>query len=69
MAFKICRDDATRESYVAALFDCFNVQNIKGYSTLINKNSLLMVVMMFPKSSLIFCVGSIIHKKHRRVRA
>jgi hypothetical protein len=29
MAFKSCRDDATRESYVAALFDCWNVQTIR----------------------------------------
>jgi hypothetical protein len=29
MAFKFCRDDATRESYFAALFDCFNIQNIR----------------------------------------
>jgi hypothetical protein len=27
MAFKFCRDDETRESYVAALFDCFNIRN------------------------------------------
>jgi hypothetical protein len=26
--FKFCRDDATRESYVAALFDFSGVQNI-----------------------------------------
>jgi hypothetical protein len=25
-AFKFCRDDATRESYIAALFDCSGVQ-------------------------------------------
>jgi hypothetical protein len=37
MAFKFCHDDATRELYVAALFDCFNVQNIWVYSTLIDK--------------------------------
>jgi hypothetical protein len=29
MAFKFCHDDATRESYVVALFDCWNVQNIR----------------------------------------
>jgi hypothetical protein len=29
MAFEFCCDDATRESYVAALFDCWNVQNIQ----------------------------------------
>jgi hypothetical protein len=29
MAFEFCRDDATQESYVAALFDCWNVQNIR----------------------------------------
>jgi hypothetical protein len=29
MAFEFRRDDATRESYVAALFDCWNVQNIQ----------------------------------------
>jgi hypothetical protein len=28
MVFGFCRDDATRESDVAALFDCWNVQNI-----------------------------------------
>jgi hypothetical protein len=28
-AFEFCRDDATRESYVAALFDCSGVQNIR----------------------------------------
>jgi hypothetical protein len=28
-AFKFCRDDATRESYFAALFDCFSIQNIR----------------------------------------
>jgi hypothetical protein len=28
-AFKFCRNDATRESYVAALFDCSNVPNIR----------------------------------------
>jgi hypothetical protein len=38
MAFEFCRDDATRESYVAALFDCSSIQNIRVYSTLINKN-------------------------------
>jgi hypothetical protein len=27
MAFKFCRDDATRESYVAALFDCLECAN------------------------------------------
>jgi hypothetical protein len=36
--FKFCRDDATQESYVAALFDCSNVQNIRVDSTLIDKN-------------------------------
>jgi hypothetical protein len=35
--FKFCRDDATRESYVAALFDCFSIQNIWVILTLINK--------------------------------
>jgi hypothetical protein len=29
MAFEFHRDDATRESYVAALFGCWNVQNIR----------------------------------------
>jgi hypothetical protein len=29
MAFEFYRDEATRESYVAALFDCWNVQNIR----------------------------------------
>jgi hypothetical protein len=29
MAFEFCRDDATQESYVAALFDGWNVQNIR----------------------------------------
>jgi hypothetical protein len=28
-AFEFCRDDATRESYVAALFDYSNVSNIR----------------------------------------
>jgi hypothetical protein len=28
-AFEFCRDDATRESYVAALFDYSNVPNIR----------------------------------------
>jgi hypothetical protein len=37
-AFEFCRDDATRKSYVAALFDCSSVQNIRVYSTLIDKN-------------------------------
>jgi hypothetical protein len=37
-AFEFCRDDATRESYVAALFDCSSIQNIQVYSTLIDKN-------------------------------
>jgi hypothetical protein len=27
-AFEFCHDEATRESYVAALFDCFSVRNI-----------------------------------------
>jgi hypothetical protein len=38
IAFEFCRDDATRELYVAALFDCSSVQNILVYSTLIDKN-------------------------------
>jgi hypothetical protein len=38
MAFKFCRDDATRESHVAALFDWSSIQNIWVYSTLIDKN-------------------------------
>jgi hypothetical protein len=29
MAFEFRRDDATRESYDTALFDCWNVQNIR----------------------------------------
>jgi hypothetical protein len=37
MAFEFCRDDTTRESYVAALFDWSNAQNIRVYSTLIDK--------------------------------
>jgi hypothetical protein len=37
MAFEFCRDDATRESYVAALFDCSSVQNLRVYSTLTDK--------------------------------
>jgi hypothetical protein len=28
MAFEFCLDDATRESYVAALFDCFSSKNL-----------------------------------------
>jgi hypothetical protein len=38
MAFEFCHNDATRESYVAAWFDCSSVQNIRVYSTLIDKN-------------------------------
>jgi hypothetical protein len=29
MALKFCHNDATRESYIAALFDYWNVQNIR----------------------------------------
>jgi hypothetical protein len=29
MAFEFFRDDATRELYVAAVFDCWNIQNIQ----------------------------------------
>jgi hypothetical protein len=32
IAFEFCRDDATRESYLAivlALFDCFNTENLR----------------------------------------
>jgi hypothetical protein len=36
-AFKFCCDDTTWESYVAALFDYFNVQNIWVYLTLIKE--------------------------------
>jgi hypothetical protein len=54
MAFKFCRDDATRESYIAALFDYFSSQNIWVYSTLININFLPMAVTMLAKSSFAF---------------
>jgi hypothetical protein len=29
MAFEFCRDDTTRELYVAALFDCFSSENLQ----------------------------------------
>jgi hypothetical protein len=54
MAFEFCRDDATRESYVAALFDYFSSENLWVVSTLTNINSLPMVVMMLSKSSFAF---------------
>jgi hypothetical protein len=54
MAFEFCRDDATRESYVAALFDYFSSKKYSGYLTLININFLLMGVTMLLKSSFAF---------------
>jgi hypothetical protein len=65
MAFEFCRDDATRESYVAALFDCSSVQNIRVYSTLIDKKSLPMGVMMLPESSFAFLAPVFMNKYHR----
>jgi hypothetical protein len=29
MAFEFCRDDTTQELHAAALFDCWNMQNIR----------------------------------------
>jgi hypothetical protein len=55
MAFEFCHDDA-RESYVAALFDCFSSKNIWVYSTLININSLPTGVTMLSKSSFAFFI-------------
>jgi hypothetical protein len=54
MAFEFCRDDVTRESYVAALFDCFSSENLRVCPTLTNINSLLMVVIALFKSSFAF---------------
>jgi hypothetical protein len=53
-AFKFCRDDATRESYVAALFDCFSSENLRIVSTLTNMNSLPIGVVTLSKSSFAF---------------
>jgi hypothetical protein len=47
------------------LFQC---TKYSGYSTLINKNSLPMVVMMLPKASFAF-LALLYMTKHRRVRA
>jgi hypothetical protein len=68
MAFEFCRDDATQESYVVALFDCSSVQNIRVYSTLIDKNSLPIGEMMLPESSFAF-LAPIFMNKYHRVRA
>jgi hypothetical protein len=54
MAFKFCHDDATQESYVAALFHYFSSQNIQVYLTLININFLPMGVTMLLNSSFAF---------------
>jgi hypothetical protein len=68
MAFKFCRDEATRESYVAALFDCFSVQNIRVIQPTSIENSLSMGVMMLPESSFAFFALVFMNKYHR-VRA
>jgi hypothetical protein len=63
-AFKFCRDDATRESYVAALFDCSNVPNIRVIPPWLMKlppdGSFQNLLASFPPLFMI---------KHRRVRA
>jgi hypothetical protein len=51
MAFKFCRDDATRESYFGALFDYFNTENLRVVQHLTNINSLLMGETSINKSS------------------
>jgi hypothetical protein len=59
MAFKFCRDDATRESYVAivsALFDCFNTENLRIVQLLSNMNSLPMVVTSVYQFSFAFFI-------------
>jgi hypothetical protein len=57
MTFEFCRDDATRESYLAiilALFDCFSTKNLWVCSTLTNMNFLLMGVIALYKFSFAF---------------
>jgi hypothetical protein len=54
MAFEFCRDDATRESYLAivsALFDYFNTENLWVVQFLTNMNSLPMGVTSINKPS------------------
>jgi hypothetical protein len=59
MAFQFCRDDATRESYLAivsALFDCFNAKNLRVVQFFTNMNSLPMVVTSTNKSYFTFFI-------------
>jgi hypothetical protein len=57
MTFEFCRDDTTRESYLAivsALFDCFNTKNLQVVQLLTNMNSLPMGETSIKKSSFTF---------------
>jgi hypothetical protein len=59
MAFEFCRDDVTQESYLAivsALFDCFNIENLRVVQLLTNMNSLPMVVTSINKFSFAFFI-------------
>jgi hypothetical protein len=59
MAFEFCRDDATRESYLAivsALFDCFNTENLWVVQILTNMNSLPMGETSINKFSFAFFI-------------
>jgi hypothetical protein len=59
MVFEFCRDDATRESYLAivsALFDCFNTENLRVVQLLTNMNSPPMGETSINKSSFTFFI-------------
>jgi hypothetical protein len=47
MAFKFLRDDETRESYFAALFDYFNIQNIRVILRIFHKYLLMGVIDVY----------------------
>jgi hypothetical protein len=60
--FEFCRDDTTRESYVAALFDWINIRNFSSYPFQLlwippdGSNQCLFLLAMQPKFlALIFC--------------
>jgi hypothetical protein len=70
MAFEFCRDDATRESYLAivsALLDCFNTENLWVVQLLTNMNSLPMGETSINKSSFAFFIF-LENLKFRQVR-